>query len=108
MIRLGVGVCMFGRGLAMEGPGLGCRGREASLLIPLVFVTVGRGGENLPVWGFPVHQKGAMAPGAQGCGLIRFAGKFNAGHVVRPAIGALYLSAVTARLYGPSMGACAG
>ena len=50
----------------MEGPGLGRRGREANLLIPLGFVKVGRGGENLPVWGFPVHQKGPMALGAQG------------------------------------------
>ena len=86
------------------------QGREAGLLIPLVFVKAVRGGESLPVWGFPVHQKGSMALGAPGCGgLIRFAGKFNAGHIVRPARGALHLSAVMAHLYGPSIRrACAG
>ena len=41
----------------MEGPGLGRRGREAGLLIPLVFVKMVRGRESLSVWGGPVHRK---------------------------------------------------
>ena len=65
---LWVSVLSVGKGQAMEGPGLGRREREAGLLIPLVFVKAVRGGESLPVWGFPVHQKGSMALGAPGCG----------------------------------------
>ena len=68
LIRLGVGVWVLHvcEGVGDGGPGLRCRGREARLLIPLVFVMVGRGGrENLPAWGVPVHQKGTMALGAQ-------------------------------------------
>ena len=61
MWGLWVSVLSVGKGQAMEGPGLGCRGREARLLIPLVFCEGDQGGESLPVWGFPVHQKGSMA-----------------------------------------------
>ena len=59
-------VCWEGVGDGRSGTLM--QGREAGLLIPLVFVKVVRGGESLPVWGFPVHQKGSMALGAPGCG----------------------------------------
>ena len=51
----------------MEGPGLGRRGREASLLIPLVFVTVGRGRERKsPGVGVPRPPKGRDGPRSPG------------------------------------------
>ena len=46
----------------MEGPGLGFRGREASLVQPTCICEGDQGGESLPVWGFPVHQKGLYGP----------------------------------------------
>ena len=61
LIGLGVGVCMFWRGLAMEGPGLGRRGREARLLSPLVFVKVVRGEIVSQCGGSPSTRKGSMA-----------------------------------------------
>ena len=93
----------------MEGPGLGCRGREADLLIPLVFVKAVGGGENLPVWGFPVHQKGSMALGAPCCGAHPIRRQVQCRPRSAPCKRALHLSAVMAHLYGPSIrGTCAG
>ena len=93
----------------MEGPGLGRRGREADLLIPLVFVKAVRGGENLPVWGFPVHQKGSMALGAPCCGAHPIRRQVQCRPRSAPCKRALHLSAVMAHLYGPSIrGTCAG
>ena len=46
----------------MEGPRLGGRGREASLLIPLVFLKAVRGGEKVSqCGGSPSTRKGSMA-----------------------------------------------
>ena len=87
----------------MEGPGLGRRGREADLLIPLVFVKAVRGGENLPVWGFPVHQKGSMALGAPCCGAHPIRRQVQCRPRSAPCKRALHLSAVMAHLYGPSI-----
>ena len=109
MWGLWVSVLSVEKGQATEGPGLGCRGREAGLLIPLVFVKA-VGGEKVSQCGGSPYTRRARWPLApRVAGLIRFAGKFNAGHVVRPARGALHLSAVMAHLYGPSIRrVCAG
>ena len=79
-------------------PGLGRRGREADLLIPLVFVKAVRGGENLPVWGFPVHQKGSMALGAPCCGAHPIRRQVQCRPRSAPCKRALHLSAVMAHL----------
>ena len=86
----------------MEGPGLGCRGRETNLLIPLVFVKVVRGRESLPVWGFPVHQKGSMSLGAPGWGAHPIRRQVQC-RPRRASHKGAQLSAVMALPYGPSL-----
>ena len=88
----------------MEGPGLGRRGREAGLLTPLVFVKAVGGEKISRCGGSPSTRRARWPLAPRVAGLFRFAGKFNAGHVGRPARGALHLSAVMARLFGPSIG----
>ena len=83
----------------MEGPGLGRRGREAGLLTPLVFVKAVGGGENLPVWGFPVHQKGSMALGAPGCGALSIRRQVQC----RPRRAPCKRGAASFGCYGPSL-----
>ena len=100
-------VCWEGAGDGRSGTLM--QGREAGLLIPLVFVKAVRGEKVSQCGGSPSTRRARWPLEPRVAGLIRFAGKFNADHVVRPARGALHLSAVMAHLYGPSIRrACAG
>ena len=59
----------------------------------------GRGGENLPVWGFPVHQKGSMALGAPGCGALSIRRQVQC----RPRSAPCKRGAASFGCYGPSV-----
>ncbi len=98
------GVCgfrfgLFGRGQAMEGPGLVSGGGRPACFSPLVFVKAVRGGESLPVWGFPVHQKGSMALGAPGCGALSIRRQVQC----RPRRAPCKRGAASFGCYGPSV-----
>ena len=59
----------------------------------------GRGGECLPVWGFPVHQKGSMALGAPGCGALSIRRQVQC----RPRRAPCKRGAASFGCYGPSL-----
>ena len=95
---LGFGfVCWEGAGDGRSGTReQGAGGRPAH---PTCVCEGGRGGENLPVWGFPVHQKGSMALGAPGCGALSIRRQVQC----RPRRAPCKRGAASFGCYGPSL-----